>query len=603
LRLGPGPVFLYEWLTTSRRWQLYGLRAAFVGTILIGMMVVWQGSRRGGNSAQVVSIQKLAQYGEDLYETIVSIELTLVLLTAPAATAGAICLDKARGTLDHILATDLSNAEIVLGKLGVRLVPVIGLIACVLPVAALGGLLGGIDPLALLGSFLTTIACAVLGCSLAMTLSVWGRKTHEVLMATYLILILWLIAPILIALIFMLFAPASLVQSNGASIAWEWIECSNPYYLAFAPYSDPSKVGVTAYLVFLGACLSASALLIGHATYRIRGVALKQAKQPLVKARRCRFTGGFWRPNWLASVISPSLDGNPVLWREWHRSTPSRLLHMVWFLYSALGVLWIALSVRVMLTQTAGTEQLPTMTNMFQVSVGLLLLSVNAATSLLEERVRGSMDVLLATPLPSRSILAGKWWGTFRQIADVLVWPAIVTGLLMAQSGRWISYLLLIGLILGYGAVITSLGLALATWVSRLGRAIALCVSIYMVFSIGWVVFLVLLGHASEPWVLASPPCGAAFLTLVVAGEQGPVGNAASTIRFAAILWIITDAGIALLLFMVTLATFDRCMGRVSEIAGRPIAYPRKKPTEAVEPDLDEWYTETAGEVSESPCH
>ena len=51
-------------------------------------------------------------------------ELALILLAAPAATAGAVCLDKARGTLDHMLVTDLSNAEIVLGKLAARLVPV-----------------------------------------------------------------------------------------------------------------------------------------------------------------------------------------------------------------------------------------------------------------------------------------------------------------------------------------------------------------------------------------------------------------------------------------------------------------------------------------------
>src|SRR5207245_20372 len=109
------------------------------------------------------------------------IELALVLLAGPAATAGAVCLDKAWGTLDHMLATELSDAEIVLGKLGVRLVPVLSWIACALPIMALAGLLGGIDPLALAGSFLVSIGCAVLGCSVALTLSVWGRKTHEVL--------------------------------------------------------------------------------------------------------------------------------------------------------------------------------------------------------------------------------------------------------------------------------------------------------------------------------------------------------------------------------------------------------------------------------------
>ena len=41
-RLGPGPVFAYEWLMTTRRWQLYAVRAGFVGAILVGMMFVWQ---------------------------------------------------------------------------------------------------------------------------------------------------------------------------------------------------------------------------------------------------------------------------------------------------------------------------------------------------------------------------------------------------------------------------------------------------------------------------------------------------------------------------------------------------------------------------------
>ena len=33
-------------------------------------------------------------------------QLALILLAAPAATAGAICQDKARGTLAHVMVTD-----------------------------------------------------------------------------------------------------------------------------------------------------------------------------------------------------------------------------------------------------------------------------------------------------------------------------------------------------------------------------------------------------------------------------------------------------------------------------------------------------------------
>ena len=120
--------------------------------------------------------------------------LGLVGLAAPAATAGAICQDKARGNLALLFATDLSDAEIVLGKLAARLVPVLGMILCVAPVLAIATLFGGVDPVALIGALLVVLSCAVFGCSLALTLSVWGRKTHEVLMATYVFGILYLLA-------------------------------------------------------------------------------------------------------------------------------------------------------------------------------------------------------------------------------------------------------------------------------------------------------------------------------------------------------------------------------------------------------------------------
>ena len=45
-----------------------------------------------------------------------------------------------------MLMTDLTNREIVVGKLAARLAPILSLIACTLPVLELLTLLGGVDP-------------------------------------------------------------------------------------------------------------------------------------------------------------------------------------------------------------------------------------------------------------------------------------------------------------------------------------------------------------------------------------------------------------------------------------------------------------------------
>ena len=275
-RFGTGPVFVYEWLVTTRRWQSYALRGVRFSHSRRNALHFARVERGIRPTGSCVSLQELATYGQNLFLTVISIEFTIVLLVAPAATAGAICLDKMRGTLDHMLVTDLSSNEIVLGKLGARLSPVLGLVACVLPLVALTSLLGGIDPTALFGSFLAAIGCAVLSCSLAMLLSVWGRKTHEVLMITYLIIILWVFGPYLLRTTFSAtgISPSLPFLTNAL---WDSLEVTNPYFLGYAPYRKPGSVGLLSYVMFLGCCLGLSGVFACLATRRLRAVARKQA--------------------------------------------------------------------------------------------------------------------------------------------------------------------------------------------------------------------------------------------------------------------------------------------------------------------------------------
>ena len=96
---GPGPVFAYESLLNARRWQVYAGRSVFVVIILTGMTIVWMTRDHLGPTpaARLSTNQQMAKLGEWFFYTMAGIQITLVMLAAPAAAAGSICMDKRAG--------------------------------------------------------------------------------------------------------------------------------------------------------------------------------------------------------------------------------------------------------------------------------------------------------------------------------------------------------------------------------------------------------------------------------------------------------------------------------------------------------------------------
>jgi ABC-type transport system involved in multi-copper enzyme maturation permease subunit len=579
-----GPVFAYEWLTASRRWQGYALRSLLVLLLLLGLSAVWLGNHDGAGE---LSVRQWAEIGRGFYAVTTLMVLGLVGLAAPAATAGAICLDKARGNLTLLLATDLTDAEIVLGKLAARLVPVLGLIACAAPVLALATPFGGVDPVLLIGAILVSLACAVFGCTLALTLSVWGRRTHEVLLATYAFGVSWLLsAPIWMGLVSILpwWARRAWMPGSLALLPY------NPVFLVLAPLGTPpglGPIGLGAQARFCTLGLLTSALLAVAATWRIRGVVIRQAGRGEATRRADRRAGARRGP--LARLVrllpSPSLDGNPVLWREWHRRRPSRWSVAVWGLFGVLSggcSLWAI--VEALHGTGPGGREMAAVISGVQVSAGLLLLSISAATSLAEERQRGGLDVLLATPLSTRSIVLGKWWGAFRGVPPLAVLPALIAAALATHTGFALGPVLIGGLVVAFGAAITSLGLALATWLPRMGRAIGLTAGLYVVVLIAAIpVGMILIGDgpngAGAGFASASPFWGVGLSSAMFGGTGGPghdIGEQAAWLVF----WIVAYGLVAFGLLLATLKTFNRCLGRIDDSSSheKPFPRPARKP-------------------------
>ncbi len=161
---------------------------------------------------------------------------------------------------------------------------------------------------------------------------------------------------------------------------------------------------------------------------------------------------------------------SPVLWRELYRREPIELeASHRWMLYGTLSVLFTIVAI-------FANREIGPGVSAYIVSIGLLMVSVHAATVLAEERSHGSLDVLLATPLSTRSIVLGKWWGAFRPVPRLAVLPGLIAFSAAAAHSYVLAAVvysvLTTALVLAYGAFFTSLGLAIATWQPRLGRAV-----------------------------------------------------------------------------------------------------------------------------------
>jgi ABC-type Na+ efflux pump permease subunit len=500
------------------------------------------------------------------------------MLAAPAATAGAICVDRARGTLDHMLMTDLSDTEIVLGKLAARLLPVFGLVACSWPVMAICSLLGGIDPIALTLAFAIIVAVAVLGCTIALALSVWARKTHEVILATYTVFIVGL-------LLWPIWYLLSISGKVGPAPAWALL--SNPFYVAFVPYADPGKIDLWDYFVFFAATLGASVFFTILAVWRTRPAARRGSAEKS-KGPRIGLLGRMTR--WLPG---PSLDRNPVLWREWHRSRPSRWMTAILaLLMGTTGALCIAGAVAfwkngVDLGPRAATWELAGLFSyILHVIFGLLMLSAIAPTSMAEERQRGSLDILAATALSTRVIVIGKWLGTFRLVLLMAIGPGLMalamatarSGATFAPSpglppdfyrritviGRCYGVGVVIATIVAHGALITSFGLAMAVWIKRQSRAIAMSVGSFVLVTAAWPIVVSIPFEPDSGRMLAAlNPVVTCFVLVNLLKSR--TYELAGDILWSGTFWAVEVFVFAMGLLWLTVRTFDGCCDRIPD--------------------------------------
>lgn len=182
-----GPLFLWELTRSCRRGRWFLLRFLH-GLALCGLAGVFYLLWYIAGQVPHGGRQLTAVVREGFSCTLLGVEFFLAILLTPLATAGVIAEEKERRTLEFLLATDLRNSELVLGKLAARFVLLVLLLLPSLPMFSLALTLGGIEPDLLLAGLVLLALTMLSVASVAILCSVYARRLATAVILAYLVL-------------------------------------------------------------------------------------------------------------------------------------------------------------------------------------------------------------------------------------------------------------------------------------------------------------------------------------------------------------------------------------------------------------------------------
>lgn len=171
-----------------RRPRFYVLRAAYC----LGLVILIATSWLILTGTQVVdTVGALARFGASMFHILAPLQLVIAVFFSALAAASSVAQEKDRQTLDLLLMTRLSNAELVLGKLFSSQIMVVVVVLSALPIFALLTLFGGVSFSQIARTTAVTLASMFVAASIGSTVAFWRDKTFQALAGTVLALVIW----------------------------------------------------------------------------------------------------------------------------------------------------------------------------------------------------------------------------------------------------------------------------------------------------------------------------------------------------------------------------------------------------------------------------
>lgn len=535
-----GPIIAREVLTAPRPPRYYLVRAAYAGLFFILMWTLWQ-SLIGWKEVGDVGV--LARFGAVLFGLLSLVQMALLLFFAPLAAATAVAHEKDRRTFVLLLMTDLSDVEIVLGKLAASLLQVATLLAAGAPVLFGCLLLGGVAPGQVAGVLAVTAAAGLAGGSLGLVVALWRDRTFQSLALTVLV----------VALVVGGCEAASLALPGLTLLGVPLAAAVDPFralIVVLHPESAPAGLLGVHGLAFVIAATAVAVALNAFAVRKLRvwnpgrsepreqreGDELEvvgslveiPAEAALAVGAGAggpgRSASGGFLPDGDAGGEAPSVGvepgattglhvprrshrrvapaarpyrrpwANPIVWRELMTrayGTKPLIIKGAYLLAFALGVGYFYANPDVEVDPWRPGRVLIALA-----ALSLILVNAQGVTALTSERDTGALDLLLVTELSPREFIYGKLHGILYNTKEMLALPvalAVWFAAIQAISAEVAVYVIIDFLLLAHFAAMLGLHAAITYTNSRTAVANSLGTIFFLLVGIlicSWLIIL-----------------------------------------------------------------------------------------------------------------
>jgi len=394
-------------------------------TLLLGLIILaftWATASRWTTFGQI---------GHMVFQTLTVFGFIYALFAGPLATTDCLSRERREGTLGLLFLTDLRGYDVVFGKLAASSLDVaLGLLAA-LPLLALPVLAGGIN--------LTQFACVVLMLFNVMVLSLAiGVFSSSMLASNRASLSLTFIILLFLTLGLPFVGDQILRIGNRSSVSGFFYMCCPLWGLVLSLNNSGLGSPITKYWLNIAGTQGLAWVLLGVACIRTGRYWRELPESKLARWWRERGERGKrHRARRSLQRRRTSLGQNPVAWLEGRDRLQENALAL---LVGAAALFCVIQHSRSPRTWSPGDWFViwPTLSHYSL----CLWIAIQAPRRFADDRQSGALELLLCTPLPSRTIVKGTMavlWRRFgKPLIGMVLLDAYVVDAYVGQHGGWL---------------------------------------------------------------------------------------------------------------------------------------------------------------------